>query len=108
MFFSKAKIRTYSMTEAAAELERDSAIQLIDVRTPEEYAAGHIPHSMNVPLQTAEQIQTVVPDHAARIFVYCLSGSRSRSACDIFSELGYSNVTNIGGIAAWTGKVERG
>jgi rhodanese-related sulfurtransferase len=41
------------------------------------------------------------------LFVYCHSGSRSRQAVSLLQHMGYSNVQNIGGIAAYRGKVER-
>lgn len=107
MFFIKEKFASLPMTKAIMELKQDRSILLIDVRTPEEYAAGHIPNSKNIPLQQAEQIQTYFPDQDSRIFVYCLSGARSRSACGIFAKLGYHNITNIGGINAWNGSIER-
>ena len=93
------------MRSAAAELERDRSIVLVDVRTPSEYAEGHIPGSINIPVDKAVEITARVPERDRKIFVYCLSGARSRSACAFFQKLGYNNVTNIGGIGAWTGSV---
>ncbi|MEG0877130.1 MAG: rhodanese-like domain-containing protein [Oscillospiraceae bacterium] len=101
MFFTKRKFATMSMEDAKKELETDLNIILIDVREPEEYAQRHIPNSKNVPISNIEGISDAVPDKSARIFVYCLSGARSRRACGVFAELGYTDVTNIGGINAW-------
>lgn len=80
---------------------------LLDVRTPEEYAQGHIPGSMNIPLQTIESVDEVVPDLSANLFVYCRSGARSAQAAAMLKQMGYTNVKNFGGIAAYRGKVER-
>ena len=80
---------------------------LLDVRTPQEYGEGHIPGSKNVPLQTLDKVRLVVENKDAELFVYCYSGARSRQAMAMLQHMGYTNVQNIGGIAAYQGKVER-
>ena len=80
---------------------------LLDVRTPQEYAQGHIPGSKNIPLQTLHDAEAAVKDKGTPLFVYCQSGARSSQAASLLKQMGYTNVTNIGGIAAWRGKVER-
>ena len=94
------------MDKARLELENDKSINLIDVRTPEEYRAGHIPGSRNIPLDRIRDIDKAVPDRDAKLFVYCLSGARSASACANLVRMGYTNVVNIGGIAHWSGRIE--
>ena len=79
---------------------------LLDVRTPQEYREGHIPGSKNIPLQQLDKIITTVENKATSLYVYCHSGARSRQAVSLLAHLGYSNVHNIGGIAAYRGKVE--
>ncbi len=80
---------------------------LLDVRMPEEYREGHIPKSKNVPLQTLAKVTSVVKNKKSPVFVYCHSGARSSRAVSILQQMGYENVKNIGGIAAYKGKVER-
>ena len=80
---------------------------LLDVRTPQEYREGHIPGSKNVPLQTIDKISSVADNKNIPLFVYCHSGARSRQAAAVLGQMGYTNVRNIGGIAAYSGKVER-
>ena len=80
---------------------------LLDVRTPQEYQEGHIPGSKNVPLQQLDKISSVADNKDIQLFVYCYSGARSRQATAILQHMGYANVNNIGGIAAYQGKVER-
>lgn len=80
---------------------------LIDVRTPEEYAGGRIPGGKNIPLQRLDAIDSAVKSKDTPIFVYCLSGARSRQAASMLKSRGYTNVQNIGGISAYSGKVER-
>lgn len=107
MFFGKKSGCTnLSMDKAQLELENNKSINLIDVRTPEEYRAGHIPGSRNVPLDQIGEIEKAVSDRDAKLFVYCLSGGRSASACAYLVRMGYTNVVNIGGIASWRGRIE--
>ena len=80
---------------------------LLDVRTPEEYRSGHIPGSQNVPLQIIDNVSGIAADHNTPLFVYCHSGARSRQAAGLLTKAGYTHVTNLGGITAYRGKVER-
>ena len=80
---------------------------LLDVRTPQEYSEGHIPGSKNVPLQTLDKVRSVVENKDTELFVYCYSGARSKQAASALGQMGYTNVQNIGGIATYSGKVER-
>ena len=79
---------------------------LLDVRTPGEYREGHIPGSVNVPLQTLDNVEEVA-EADTPLFVYCRSGNRSRQAVAMLKQMGYTQAKNIGGIADYAGKVER-
>ncbi len=79
---------------------------LLDVRGEDEYSGGHIPGSKNIPLQTIDNIYNIAKDKNTPLYVYCYSGSRSRQATAALQRMGYQQVKNIGGIAAWRGKVE--
>lgn len=78
---------------------------LLDVRSAGEYREGHIPGSKNIPLPRIDNVDDVVDNKDTPLFVYCYSGARSRQAADALREMGYTNVKNIGGISAYTGKV---
>ena len=80
---------------------------LLDVRSPEEYRDGHIPGSQNLPLPNIQSAEAVIADKELHLCVYCYSGARSRQASNALQRMGYSNVRNIGGIAAYSGKIER-
>lgn len=80
---------------------------LLDVRTEGEYAEGHIPGAKNLPLQSLEGIASVAPAKDTPLFLYCRSGSRSGQATSQLQRMGYTRVTNIGGIMNYQGKVER-
>ena len=89
------------------EFQRTSGAMLLDVRTPEEYRSGHIPGSKNISLQTIDRVGSVAENKDTALYVYCQSGARSRQAVGVLKQMGYTNVNNIGGIAAYAGKVER-
>lgn len=80
---------------------------LLDVRTPEEFSEGRVPGSRNLPLQEMGKIEQLIKDKAVPVFVYCLSGARSRVATVQLQQMGYAKVTNLGGISSYRGKVER-
>jgi len=79
---------------------------LLDVRTPGEFREGHIPGSINIPLQTIDKAITLIENKDSPIFVYCRSGARSAQACSALKHLGYNNTKDLGGIDRYRGKVE--
>jgi rhodanese-related sulfurtransferase len=108
MFGFNSGCRRLSMQEAKQEMSR-ADIRLIDVRSPEEYRQGHIQGSVNIPLdRLPANLTRQVPDKNTPVFVYCLSGARSQSACRWMAQNGYNAVTNIGGISDWSGPVSIG
>jgi phage shock protein E len=85
---------------AKQEVARDQQARTgvwIDVRTPEEYAAGHLEGATNIPYdQIAERIAALVPDKNTEIHLYCRSGRRSGLALQALRDLGYTKVINEG------------
>ena len=79
---------------------------LLDVREADEYRAGHIPGSLNLPLSLLPLRCEELGGTTRPLFVYCLSGARSRQAADYLKSQGFADVRNIGGISAYSGKVE--
>ena len=75
---------------------------LIDVRTVEEYASGHIQGAINLPL---DQLETLIaketPDKNKTILIYCLSGNRSATAAKLLKNLNYTIVFDLGGINSY-------
>ncbi len=91
-----AGVRDYLSTPGA---------MLLDVRTPEEYADGHVEGSVNLPLQQIEQAAQLITEKGTPLFVYCRSGGRSAQATARLVKMGYTKVTDIGGILSYRGKV---
>ena len=74
---------------------------VIDVRSPGEYASGHVQGAINLPLSRFEQeIGHVAPDKSVPVMIYCLSGGRSGGACRLMQQLGYRQVINGGSVGA--------
>lgn len=74
---------------------------LVDVRTPAEYEAGHIPTAINVPVDVIGSKPPAVQKDTL-IVVYCRSGNRSATARKILVDLGYTNVVDFGAVSKWT------
>ena len=100
-------LRDPDINQGIKEYSASDGAVLLDVRTPDEFRQGHIPGSINVPLQSIDKVAGMIDNKTAPIFVHCLSGSRSRQAAAVLKQMGYTNVKNIGGISAYAGKVER-
>ena len=101
--------RQISMEEAVSMMERETDYILLDVRTQDEYAQGHIPGAICIPNETigTEEIPEL-PDKEQLILVYCRSGNRSKQASEKLVQLGYTNIVEFGGINSWTGETVSG
>ena len=97
--------RQITMQEAVELMEKEDNYLILDVRTEQEYAAGHIPGAIVVPNETigTEEIAQL-PDKEQLIMVYCRSGNRSKQASDKLVKLGYTNIVEFGGIIDWPGE----
>lgn len=88
--------------EAKARIDSGDGVILVDVRTEEEYRAGHIPGAVLIPNETiADTPPEQLPDLDAEILIYCRSGNRSAQAANKLIALGYTNVYDFGGIIDW-------
>ncbi len=95
------------INEGIKEFNNAEKAVLLDVRTAQEYSGGHIPKSKNLPLNEIGRAGRFISDLDTPVFVYCLSGGRSRQAVGALKQMGYTNVKNLGGIRSYKGKVER-
>lgn len=99
---SNNNIISVSAPEFDKEIKGDS-VQLLDVRTPLEYAEGHIAGALNINVQS-DDFQQVAEKELSKdstILVYCRSGRRSMNAAEILTKLGYKVVNLKGGIIEW-------
>ncbi len=84
------------------ELKRllGSGAKVVDVRTPEEFARGHVKGAVNVPLRDIDlRIESIAADKDAPLLVHCQSGGRSARAKDILDRKGYTRVYDLGSLA---------
>ena len=100
--------RTISMDEAIDVMKTEKDYIILDVRTPEEYAEGHIPNALNVANEVIgyDEIPKL-PNKDQLILVYCRSGRRSKEAARKLATLGYTNIVEFGGIIDWPGEIVR-
>ena len=88
--------------EAKTIMDTEKDYIIIDARTEEEFAAGHIANAILIPeYEIAERAEAELPDKDALILVYCRSGRRSKIASEELVKLGYTNVKEFGGIIDW-------
>jgi len=75
--------------------------RLVDVRSPEEYARGHLPGAVNIPVQELDRRLADAGPVDHELIVYCRSGHRSSRAAQILREHGFTKVHNLGPMTAW-------
>ena len=108
LFQPKAGLGFRNVDTAGLLALQAKGAQVVDVRTAGEFQLAHIPGSVNVPV---EQLQASAAswNRASNYIVYCASGARSARASDMMKAMGFKNVADLtGGIATWTGQVEKG
>ncbi len=89
--------------QLAEILAQDSNINLYDLRTPIEFASGHIPDSHNLPFEELKYFND--PKNETYYFI-CRSGDLSHHVCQLLKSKGYNNLINISdGILNWKGKI---
>lgn len=91
-------ITTNEVKRIIDNYDDEEDIVIIDVRTENEYNAGHLEEAINIPVGNIESIDI---NKDVRIVVYCRSGSRSATAASKLIELGYEKVYDMGGIQNW-------
>ena len=106
-----ANAGTYQKITAAAvkeRLDKGEKLIIVDVRTQEEYASGHIAKSLLLPYdEIGQKASALLPDKTAAIIVYCRTGRRSEIAAKELLSMGYTNVADMGGINGWTYGLEK-
>ncbi len=88
--------------QAKSMMDADKSVLVIDVRTQEEYAQGHISGALLIPNETiTDQPPEQLGDKDAVILIYCRSGNRSEQAALKLLDMGYTQVYDFGGIIDW-------
>ena len=98
--------QSVSMEEGLKIMSESSDYILLDVRSLDEFASGHIPGATLYPHDdiSEQTCETILPNKEQRIFVYCRSGRRSKIAAQKLIDLKYANIIEIGGINDYNGE----
>jgi rhodanese-related sulfurtransferase len=96
-------VHEVSVAETQAAIASDPAVRLFDVREDHEFAAAHARGATHLARGVVERdIEILVPDKAAPVYLYCGGGFRSALAADALQQMGYHNVHSVaGGWRAW-------
>lgn len=87
--------------QEALDMMNSEVVIIVDVRTQEEFDAGHIENAILIPNESITIDPVELSDKEAIILVYCRSGNRSAQASQKLVDLGYQNVYDFGGIIDW-------
>lgn len=91
-----------SAQEAKKIMDSETGYVILDVRTEEEFAEGHIPGAILIPDYEIEaKAEQILTDKNQLILVYCRSGRRSKIASEALVSLGFTNIREFGGIIDW-------
>ena len=98
----EGKVHSVSVEAFADSISRPG-VQLVDVRTPEEFNSGNIPGSVNIDVMTGHfgEEASGLLDKSRTVAVYCRSGNRSKNAAKVLSMMGYNVVELDSGYKAW-------
>lgn len=99
-FFTIQRAQAMTPPTEAKALVLEGAT-LIDVRTPAEFASGHIDGAKNIPVQEVPKRMAEFGLKDSKIVVYCKSGGRSGQAKKLLEAAGYTAVFNLGAMSAW-------
>ena len=99
---NKSAYEQITPAEAKALIDSEEGYIILDVRTPEEFAEGHIEGAILIPdHEIGEKAENVLTNKDQLILVYCRSGRRSKNAASVLAALGYTNIKEFGGILDW-------
>src|SRR5437016_4191414 len=99
-----APYRDVQPAEALALYEKTPGLFVLDVRTPAEFASGHIPNAHLIPVDELEDRLGELPPKDTPMLVHCAAGGRSKTACQTLGQRGYTSLLNlVGGMHGWPG-----
>jgi rhodanese-related sulfurtransferase len=100
---AKSRVAECTVADVQARTARGETFHLVDVREDAEWAVDHAAGARHIGRGVLERdIETLIPDHAAPIVLYCGGGFRSALAADNLQKMGYTSVISMdGGMRAW-------
>ncbi len=104
---TQSDFKSVGIDEFKTEMSK-SGVQLIDVRTAQEYSEGHIPGAMNIDVNAPDFEENIkVLDKKGNVAIYCRSGRRSKMAANKLTAAGFKVVELDTGFLSWDGAVEK-
>ncbi|PLA74771.1 sulfurtransferase [Hydrogenovibrio sp. SC-1] len=91
----------FTQCEEVKQLIKEQNAQLVDVRTPEEFAMSQLPGAVNLPLHEIHITAETKLDKNLPVIVFCRSGQRSQMAMQLLQSFGFGSVYNMGPYQAW-------
>jgi rhodanese-related sulfurtransferase len=100
---ARTRVRECTVDVIKRRMAAGETFHLVDVREESEFAASHLPGAIHIGKGVIERdIETIIPDTAADIVLYCGGGYRSALAADALQKMGYTNVVSMdGGFRSW-------
>ena len=92
---------------ATAKTLAASGAKVVDVRTAEEFASGHVPGAINIPYDQLPRRAAEIGPPGTTVVLYCRSGRRSGIAFDALKKAGYGNLYDFGSVSAWPGELAK-
>lgn len=104
---AQSEFKSVDIDEFKIEISK-SGVQLVDVRTAQEYSEGHIPGAMNIDVNAPDFEEKIkVLDKKENVAIYCRSGRRSKMAANKMTAAGFKVIELNTGFLSWDGAVEK-
>ena len=100
---ARSRVRECTVEDIKRRMDAGETFHLVDVREESEFAASRLPGAIHIGKGVIERdIETIIPETAADIVLYCGGGYRSALAADALQKMGYTNVVSMdGGFRSW-------
>ena len=92
---------------ATAKALAAAGARVVDVRTAQEFASGHVPGALNIPYDELPRRAAEIGPPSTKVVLYCRSGRRSSVAFDALQKAGYANLYDLGTVTSWPGELAR-
>ena len=84
-----------------------SGAKVVDVRTPQEFASGHVPGAINIPYEEIGKRTAEIGPPSTQVVLYCRTGRRSAIAADTLKKAGYQNLYDMQSVTSWPGALAK-
>ncbi|MBS1108176.1 MAG: Rhodanese-like protein [Anaeromyxobacteraceae bacterium] len=92
---------------ATAKALVGAGAKVVDVRTPQEFASGHVPGAINIPYEDIARRAAEIGPPSTPVVLYCRTGRRSGIAAEALQKAGYSRLYDFKSVTAWPGELAR-